>query len=147
MTSILTADVWLASTLAGDSALLTLLGGTAVNKIFVDVAPQKLPNGSTPATPYLVLQQMSAPALMVVNQAVVWWDEIWLVRCVDAYPGYSRAGLVMNRVRALLHGQSQKSVTGGVMAGCSEEQVVRYSEVVDGVQYRHLGVEFRIYTQ
>lgn len=49
-------------------------------------------------------------------------------------------------VRALLH-RGSGAVTGGTVVECTEESAVRYTEISDGVTYRHIGLQFRIRSQ
>lgn len=137
MTSVLTADKWLYGKLTGDGTLIGLIG----SRVYADIAK----DGA--AFPLVVMQQMSARPLMNVGAAVIWFDEVWLVKGIDKSKSYAALGTIMNRVRAVLHAASGTVASSGTVVGCVEEAVIRYSELLEGVQYRHLGMEFRVYTQ
>lgn len=137
MPDILTADTWLLSKLSGDSTLTALVG----TNIYQDVAPKE---ATYPLVKYI---QMSPPlAVRGVGPAIIMWDEIWLVKAVGKACGYPAIKAITNEIRTLLHAASG-STTGGIVIGCVEIGPVRYTEIVDGITYRHLGIEFRIFTQ
>jgi len=137
MTSVLTADKWLYAKLTGDGTLITLVG----SRVYVEIAKEGA------AFPLIVMQQMSCLPVMNVGAAVIWFDELWLVKGIDKSKSYSALGTIMDRVRAVLHAASGTVSGSGTVVGCVEEAVIRYSELLDGVQYRHLGMEFRVWTQ
>jgi hypothetical protein len=138
MTSVLTADKWLYAKLSGDGTLIGLVG----DRIYTEIAKEGA------AFPLIVMQQLpgSGP-LMGVGTAVIWFDELWMVKGIDKSKSYSALGTIIDRVRLVLHGASGTVSGSGTVVGCVEAAVVRYSELLDGMQYRHLGMEFRVWTQ
>ena len=137
MSSILTADRWVASKLTGDTTLMALVSG-----VWADLAP----NSAT--FPYVVFQTQSPQQPVgTVNNQVIFFDESVMVKAVDNQAGYGRLEPILNRVRAVLHNASG-TVAGGVVVGCVENGPgVKFSEMTDGKQYRHLGILFRVLTQ
>lgn len=67
---------------------------------------------------------------------------VWLVRAIGATEAYSALASIADRVDTLMQGAS----SGGVL-GCIREEPFEFEEVIDGVQYRHLGGLYRIFVQ
>ncbi|NPV85986.1 MAG: DUF3168 domain-containing protein [Anaerolineae bacterium] len=136
MTSVLTAERWVVGLLREDATMQSLVAG----RIYSGVVPQSA------VYPFVLVQRVSSRTVMGVGTAVIMWDELVMVKGVDKAESYSTLETIMNRVRGVLHGASG-DVTNGIVIGCVEERTIMYPEVVDGVQYRHLGIEFRVWTQ
>jgi hypothetical protein len=139
MTSVLTADKWLYAKLTGDGTLIGLVG----SRVYMEIAKEG------EAFPLIVMQQLpSSGPLMGVGTAVIWFDELWLVKGINKSRSYSTLGTIIDRVRAVLHAASGTVSGYGTVVGCVEESSpVRYSELLEGVQYQHLGLRFRVWTQ
>lgn len=135
MVSVLTADGWLYGVLSGDGTL-----GGLVSGVFVDVAPEDAGH------PFVVMSFVRGEPRRAVGEAVIWWDEVWQVRAVDEGESYAACGAVVDRVRVLLDG-ADGAQGGGVVVHCGEVGSFRFSEMVYGSVYKHLGLELRLFTQ
>jgi len=136
MSSVLTAPRWLKERLTGDATLAAMSGG----RVYLNSAPA----GET--VPYIILRQMSCDLLRGVGRAVIWWDEVWLVKAVTQSGNLGDLEALANRIREVLEAASGTTANGTVV-GCKEEKPIQYEEVENGVTYQHLGFNFRIYTQ
>jgi len=135
MSSILTADRWLYEILSEDAELITLIEG----RIYVDSAPQ----GAT--LPFIVFSLLSRMNTMEVGTSIIWADEVWLVKVIGEQ-NYTSLEDIANRVSQVLHTASG-TVSSGAVIQCIEEQMIRFSEVESGKIYKHIGIQYRIYTQ
>ncbi len=144
MTDILTAETWLFSKLIGDATLTALLGGSVAPRIYVDTAPQ---TGTETVYPIL-LMIAAAPGRPVtgVGATIILFDELWMVKGVAKGSSYAALGPIVNRVDVILH-RSSGVTTSGIVVACTEENLVHYPEVYNGVEYKHLGRYYRIRTQ
>lgn len=138
------ADQWIYSTLKADATLTNLIGGGASPRIYIDQAPQGLPNG---VYPYVLFQMQSAVDLMWVGPRRVWSNMLYLVRGVHETGQYTGPLLTMSeRIDAVLHATPNGTTNAyGVIWSCVSEQPFRLPETVNGRNFRHFGRIFRIY--
>lgn len=128
-------DQTIYTALAADSALTSLLGGSAVYHI---LAPQ----GAT--TPYVVFQDLGGPDSYTYTRRV-WTDLRYQIKCVHESNSGLLAGSVMARVDALL---TDASLSFGGTAGMIVRRtrtIPDYAEVEAGGQrVNHKGAIFQI---
>lgn len=145
MTTMLTASRWLYTTLAADATI----HGIVADRIYVDQDTTQTAPAS--AYPLIELTQMSNMVVRGVGTDNIMWDEIWLVKGISTKSAPTELEPLLNQVRTALHAAAGSTVTSGSVSGtmiaCTEERVIQYSEVDNGIPYYHLGIEFRIYTQ
>jgi hypothetical protein len=128
-------DRWLYQTLHGDTTLMALISG-----VFADVAP--------PATvsPFLVYSLQDAIDVGTVNGLRIWTRATYQVRIVTDSESYGAIATAAGRVDTLLH-RASGTVTGGVVISCVRVEPFRYTELVSGKMYRHLGGFYEIQVQ
>jgi hypothetical protein len=136
MSSELIADLWLESVLKGDAALMALVGGRIYSEEAEDLT-----------TPFLVWNVMADNSVQTINNEIVNYDSVYFIKAVDSQPLYTTGAAIMDRVRTLLHKKSGSVSGGGKVLSCVQGERVRYSEVSDGVAYRHYGHKYEIKTQ
>lgn len=125
--------------LVADSALATALGG---NKVWADVAPQGT------AFPYVILAFLSSPDMDVVGGARVFTQPLYLVKAVTTDHSWAKAGVIANRIDAVLQQASGTVVAQGVeIQSIVRESIIRYTEVPTGTSQiiRHYGGQYRCF--
>lgn len=97
--------------------------------------------------PFLVLKNMApVPPTRGVGAVVIWENEYWMVKAVVKELSRKNAGAIMDRVKVVLDRGSGITTSGKVVA-CVSEGSVEYSEVVNGSEFVHLGIRFRLNIQ
>jgi len=129
------AERWLVATLANDATLT----GLGITGVYVDVAPESA------SFPCIVIGQQTARDVMVVGAYRIFENLLFLVRAVGQTQSYAALASAASRIDALLHRQSGSGADGTTW-GCVREQSFRLAEVQSGVQYRHSGGVFRLFT-
>jgi hypothetical protein len=136
-----TVETFIYGALAGDSVLLTALGGLAIDKIFNAQARRNA------TLPYVVFQQQSGVDLMVVGSVRVWSNFLYVVRATAEADNYSGVlQIAAGRIDAVLHAASGTNVNGTVWA-CVREKPFVLPEPREGRVFRHLGGIYRIYAK
>lgn len=130
-----TIDQWLYATLHGDTTLMALITGAVA-----DVAPPGL------ACPFLVYSLQGAADVGTVNGVRIMTRATYQVRVVTDSESYGAIATAVNRVDTLLH-RASGSVTGGVVISCVRVEPFRYTELVSGKLYRHMGGFYEIQAQ
>lgn len=139
------ASYWLYTTLANDAAITGIVG----TRVYRDVAQQGA------QMPCIVFQVQSAEDLNTAGVNRIFTTLTVVVKAIDTTGSY--AGNVQTlaaRADVLLHSQ-QASVSmtlpdASVVAGYCwawRTRPFNLAEVVDGVQYRHLGGVYRVHAQ
>ena len=128
----LTADRWLYATLKNDTTLAAVIGA----RIYADIAPE----GSI--YPLAILSQVISLPVANWSADKVMNDEVWRVRLTTDKADYGAIETAAERIQTLLHKQ-----TGTGVIGCTAEGITRFSEIESGQVYKHLVLEFRIFTQ
>jgi len=125
--------------LTGPGAGLTI---SQVARVAIDTAPQGTP------FPYVLAGNLSAQDVSKVGAIRVMVECVYVVRGVIAGQVYSPAlAAIADRIDALIHRQSGAIAGGGSIVASYREQVFRLPEVTSGVQYRHLGGQYRLLVQ
>lgn len=129
-----TAD-WLKSSLSADSLLTAIVADRIYNTIRA--------KGS--ALPAVVFQlQVPGNDFMVLGGYRVWTPNLWLVRGIaeqDSFAG--DLVTIANRIDAVLHRGSGSNAEGTIFT-CVRKRPYQWVEVVNGVQFPHLGGFYEI---
>lgn len=129
------ADQWLATVLKADSAVSALVG----TRVYADVAPQ----GAT--FPVVVAQFMAAgPDEYVVGPYLLYSNMLFVVKAIDKTNSYRQD--IADAAESALHNKTGNA-TGAKIIYCRRETPMRLVDVVNNVEYRHLGASFRIWVQ
>jgi hypothetical protein len=126
------AETWIYGLLSADATLIGYVGA----RIYVGV----IPDGAT--FPLILIGLDGTPDdLMVLNATRKWTNARYIVRAINQAESYQgNLETMADRIDTLLHRQSGTNVHA-----CVREQAFQLSEVVDNVQYRHLGGIYRIF--
>lgn len=125
--------------LAGDSTLTNQLATapTGYSKsIYYEQAPEGAP------FPYVIFsKQAGTPSYAL--KARNFDNDIWLVKAVDRNNTADPVDNIASRLDALLT-DGTLSISGRTQKYLRRESDVEYSEITDGVLYRHAGSNFRL---
>jgi hypothetical protein len=133
----LTGQDWLVATLTNDSTLATL----GVSGVYAGDAPLSA------AYPFVEVRFVSGTPLTNNGAAIIWFDEVYDVKCVDNRESWSRVIPIADRILALLHAKTEQVQGTGVMIGCSVEDKIQFDERDENQDFVHLGYSFRIYAR
>ena len=112
------------------------------NRVYEDLAPRGT------ATPFVVFQSyLPGRDLMVVGTNRVFVDGLWIVKAVTKGLSYQPLITIADSIDQALHGEQFETKTDGYVLGCVRDQVLRYPELNDGIEWRHLGGIYRIWVQ
>jgi len=137
MSELAQALQWAESTMQADSALMTV----AVGNIWLAFAPI----GTVP--PFVIMSQQSATDVLTVNAVRLFTDILMQIKMIGPATNYAAVVAGADRIDALF--KSVRSVglgTGGVLC-CYREQIVSYSELINGAAWHHLGGLYHIELQ
>jgi hypothetical protein len=128
--------------MAGDTTLTAMLatGATGYSKaIYEDSAPEGA------AFPFVVFSKSSGVPTEAFGDPSAFENDIWLVKAVDRNTSSDPAEAIQARIVALLN-DSSLSISGATLCYLRRQSDVEYSEVTDGVKYKHRGALFRLVT-
>lgn len=125
-------DPWIFSTLKNDAAITAQVGSRISNGAAL---------GPT-ATPYITFDMTSARDVTTHDGVIVHVDCIYQIKVIGQGGSYSPILTAAKRMHELLHVGSVTTPKGAL--SCLRERTVRYVELDDNVQYRHLGGYYRI---
>lgn len=129
-------DKWLYTVLHGDATLLAAAAGG----IHADAAPM----GTTGV--YVVYAMMANADLLTLSGVRMFNRNMYVVKAVGEGASYSVVKTAAERIDTLIR-RTSGSVTGALILSCVREEIVRYSELVEQKQFRHLGGLYRIQAQ
>ena len=136
MTDALAGDKWICTTLLADGTLASTVGA----RVYTGIAPEST------TYPAVIVDYVTGTAVTTAGLARVVQDGLYQVRVVDAGETFAKCQVAIDRIRALLH-QASGTGGGGTVHMCSEEsELPHFAELIDGVEYRTMGHEFRIIT-
>lgn len=136
MSETTTVETWLYSVLSNDVTLSGLVGG----RIYGYVAPE----GAT--FPLVIYQFQGGRDVAGVGATRIMTSGVWVVKGVDCETSFTALKAIADRIDALLH-KSSGSVADGQVLACVREEPFSLVEVIDSVQYRHLGGMYRVLVQ
>lgn len=128
--------LWIYEKLANDATLADLVD----DRIYDGIAPEGA------AFPYVVYSFQAGADTVVVGAARVLNSGLYLVKAVAETQSYSGPAEIADRIDDLLQAASG-AADDGLILGANREQPIMYVEVVDTIQFRHVGGLYRIFTQ
>jgi hypothetical protein len=129
-------EPWIWSLLSADSSLLSIIGG-------LDHISGTLSIGDLPV-PYVHFGLVSTRDIQGNTGIIIANESLYQIKAVDATGSWDDLIPAASRIKALFHLPSQVvNVTDGSLSSI-RELGIQYSEITEGVQYRHLGAQFRI---
>jgi hypothetical protein len=129
----ITAERWLYQVLSGDTELTALVS----NRVFGSIAPKDTP------FPYVIYQVQAGSDVQGVGTARIMSDLVVVVKGVDRAQSFASLEAIADRIDVLLQGVHG---SGGVL-GSVRLQPLTMVEVIDEIQYRHLGGIYQVYAQ
>jgi hypothetical protein len=75
-----------------------------------------------------------------------WSDLVYLVKVIDKTTSYTTSKPIRAAIGAALESARATTADGTVIA-CMSDTPIRYVEIHNGVQYRHVGTTWRLYVQ
>jgi hypothetical protein len=133
---VLWVDRWLYGLLTGDPTLTGLVGG----RVYGYVAPDDA------ALPFVVYSHQGGSDVRGNGPTRFMVSLLYQVKVVGAGASFQPLKPIADRLDELLQGASGTVSDGRVLA-CVREQPVAYTEVDNGVVYRHAGGLWRIHAQ
>lgn len=125
--------------MAGDATLDALLATPPTgysHNVFYQVAPDAADY------PFVIFnRQAGTPSYALGGRTMD--SEVWLVKAVDRSDTADAADAIASRLNALLT-DGTVSISGGTQLYLRRESDLDYSEVTDGVAYRHAGSLYRL---
>lgn len=128
--------------LSGDTTLNNLLG-TPATGYTKSIYYQIVPAGAQ--FPFVVFQKQAGTPTQAFGAPSAMETDVWLVKGVDRDTTADDAEAIQARVMALLN-DTTLTISGANLQFLRRESDVDYSEVDDGVTYRHAGSLFRLVT-
>lgn len=126
--------------LTGTGPSLTI---SQVARVYADIAPQGTP------FPYILATNTDPGQDVMATGAIrVMTNAIWVVRGVAQGQQYSATlKAIADRIDALLHRKTGAISGGGTLIASYREQPFRMPEMTNGINYRHLGGQYRTLVQ
>lgn len=134
MIETLRIDEWLYGKLTADAPLTALVG----DRIYSDMVPFE------PTFPVVVYQQQSALDVIGVGSARIMVDTLYVVKVIGQVVSYSDIQAIADRFDTVLQG-SNGVVADAYIEGVVREEILRFTEVDQGLPYRQLGGMYRIF--
>jgi hypothetical protein len=126
--------------LAGDTTLNNLLASppTGYSKsIYHDEAP------AGASHPFVIFFKQAGTPTEAFGDPDAFDTDVWLVKGVDKAASADTVEAIQARVQALLN-DTTLSISGAELEYLRRESDVQFSEVRDGVTYRHAGAQYRL---
>lgn len=127
--------------MAGDTTLNSLLGTPAAGyskSIYDAVAPEGAP------FPFVVFHKQSGLPTQAFGDPSALETDVWLIKAVDRSDSGDTAEAISARVTALMN-DGVLSISGAVLLFLRRQSdAATYTEVIDGVQHRHVGCLYRL---
>lgn len=124
-------EPWLIDRLKNDSALNALVGGKIANDQSV----------ITLEPPYLFLGHISTRDILGIGTVRIDTDNLYGIRAVTRSGSFVSGRGIMRVVDGLLHGQIVTTSNGSLT--CVRDAPFHYPETRDGVQFMHVGANYR----
>ena len=126
--------------LAGDTTLNNLLAASPTgwsHNIFHDEAPQDA------QFPFVIFSRSSGVPTEAMGDPSAYETEIWMIKAVDRTSSADNVEAIAARVQTLLN-DAALTISGATCLFLRRQSDVDYSEVADGISYRHSGSLFRL---
>lgn len=132
--------------LAGDTTLRAMLAGTITGSHMSSIYYQYVPPEAD--IPYVVFNKLSSTPIQEgfgpMGTAIPQVNtEVWMIQGVDSNTTADRADAIRARLNVLLT-DGVINISGGTALYLRREFDRDYSEISDGVEYKHAGSEFRL---
>lgn len=128
--------------LAGDTTLNGLLA-TPPSGFSKSIYDEVAPAGA--AFPFVVLNEQASVSIEAMNDPSALEEDVWQVKAIDRNTSSDNAEAIAARIIVLLN-DAALSISGATLLYLRRRSGVKYSEVTDGVIYRHAGSLFRLVT-
>jgi hypothetical protein len=128
--------------LAGDTTLNSLLGAPPAGyskSIYYQLAPEGAP------APFVILNRQSGTPTEAFGDPSGYESDVWLIKAVDKNGSADTAESIQARIATLLN-DAALSISGATLMYLRRQSDVDYSELTDGVTYRHSGSLYRVVT-
>lgn len=129
-------DAWLDTILRND----TILAGLVGDRIYNMLAPPEA------ALPLIVWSYQGGTDLMALGAHRILANVLYQVKTIAQGFSFATLRAIADRCDTLLHGTTG-AVAGGLILSSVREQIVQFTEIEEGVPYRHLGGLYRIQVQ
>ncbi len=126
-------DPWLFATLKGDATINAAVGGRITNG--GALGPE--------ATPFITWYMNASRDIQTAQGHSLWNESLFEVKVVGQGGSFAPIASIAARMNDLLVATTNVQTTRGVIT-CRRDRVIRYVELDDNVQYRHLGAIYRI---
>ena len=103
----ITGQEWLVTVLKNDATLT----GLGVTRVYAGDAPLDADY------PLIEVRFVSGVPLMNNGAVIIWFDEVYDVKCVDKREGWGTAKSIADRILALLHSKYDQVQGTGLMIG------------------------------
>lgn len=127
-------DPWLFAKLSASAALAAIVG----NRITNGAALGNL------ATPFVTWDMNSSRDITTAQGDILWNESLFEVKVIGHGGSFSVPGRAMSIIHGLIHGVKNEATAKGGTITCHRDRVIRYPELDDNVQYRHVGGIYRI---
>lgn len=128
-------DPWLYEVLSTDAFITTRVGTRISSGL----------DGSGAKPPYITWDSVSVRSIRGIGGVLLDTDGLYTIKAVTQGSSYGDAAALAARIRTLL---DEKNVTRTLpipaSLSCYWDLEIRYPEVTEGVQYRHMGGTYRI---
>lgn len=126
--------------LAGDTTLSNLLG-TAAPGYTKSIYDGEAPAGAN--YPLIILNLQSDVPTEAMQDPNALENHVWLIKGVDRSTSADTAEAIAARIKTLLN-DAALSISGGTHLYLRKQAGVQYSEVTDGVSFKHRGALYRL---
>ena len=127
-------DPWLYATFSGDAEIVS-----HVKTRITDGAAL----GPT-ATPFITWTMNSSRDIQKSNGDTLWNESLYLIKVVGQGASYKPLVPIAKRMNTLLDMRTNVPGPNGGVLTIRRDRLVRYPELDDNIQYRHLGAIWRI---
>lgn len=135
------ADKFVFDQLAAQSGLTALVG----TKIFSEIAPREK-DGAEVVPPYVVYAFISGVDRLAIGRTRILVRPLYLVRAVTQADSFVTAAAIADQIDLALHNAPPAVPIAGVQVmGADRTQLIRFTEVEDGVRYNHVGGQYRLF--
>jgi len=137
MSELAQALQWAESTMQADTALMT----AAVGNVWLAFAPIGT------AAPFVIMNQQSSSDVMTVNAVRLFTDLLLQIKIIGPATNFAAIVAGADRIDALFKSVREFGLSSGGVLCCYREQIVSYSEIINGAAWHHLGGLYHISLQ
>lgn len=130
-------EPWIDAVLTGDATLVDLVGGVDSISGTLSAIPLE--------PPYVTyLMQSTSDTITGAGGDRIGVESLYVVKAVAASGSWNDVSTIAARLDVLLHLPNTVVTLAGGSLSSIRERIIQYPEVDEGVQYRHLGAQYRI---